>query len=202
MTQPARTKQDVVAEFRQSEIIDAARRVVARDGPRGASMEKIAEAANISKGTLYLYFDSKDALVREATERGHAEMAAYVDRIVQEAAGPVEAIKAYVRAVLQFCDENETLFRAMNTYPDSGGDPTAKSVAKRVGGYVDLLEAYIEQGISDGVLRPVAARRLARLLVEGARGIVIERLRDTGSAVSVADDADSLIGIVLDGVRI
>ena len=200
MSQPARTKQDVVAEFRQAEIIDAARRVIARDGPRKASMERIAEEANISKGTLYLYFDSKDALVQEATERGHAEMAAFVDAALRDAHSPVAAIEAYVRSTLQFCDEHEMLFRAMNTYPDSEGDPAARAVAKRVGDYVALLEDYIEQGIASGALRPVDARRMARVLVEAVRGIVIERLREKAT-VSVADDADMLIGIVLDGAR-
>jgi TetR/AcrR family fatty acid metabolism transcriptional regulator len=200
MSQPARTKQDVVAEFRQAEIIDAARRVIARDGPGKASMERIAEEARISKGTLYLYFDSKDALVQEATERGHAEMAAYVDAALREARSPVGAIEAYIRSTLQFCDEHEMLFRAMNTYPDSEGGAASRVVARHVDGYVDRLEEYIRQGIASGALRPVNARRMARVLVEAVRGIVIERLREQ-AAVSVADDADMLIGIVLDGVR-
>ncbi len=199
-TQRARTKREVVTEFRETEIIDAARRVIARRGPRNASMEKIAEEANISKGTLYLYFDSKTALVREATERGHAQMAAYVDPVVRQAASPIEAIDAYVRATLQFCHEHEMLFRAMNTYPDSDGDPGGKAVARHIDGYVDMLEGFVERGIQDGALRPVHARRFARLLVEAVRGIVIERLREKTPA-TVAEDADTIVAILLDGVR-
>ena len=74
-THRARTKKDVVTEFRENEIIDAARRVIARDGLRRASMDKIAAAAGTAKGTLYLYFENKEALVREATARGHAALA-------------------------------------------------------------------------------------------------------------------------------
>ena len=201
MSQPARTKQDVVAEFRQAEIIDAARRVIARDGPRKASMERIAEEANISKGTLYLYFDSKDALVQEATERGHAEMAAHVDAAMRDAQSPVAAIEAYVRSTLQFCDEHEMLFRAMNTYPDSEGAAASRVVARHVDGYVDRLESVVAKGTEEGALRPVHARRFARLLVEALRGIVIERLREK-MPPSVDEDADAIVSILLDGVRV
>lgn len=201
MTQPARTKQDVVAEFRQSEIIDAARRVIARDGPQKASMERIAEEANISKGTLYLYFDSKGALVREATERGHAEMAAFVDAAMRGAVTAVDAVDAYVRSTLQFCDEHEMLFRAMNIYPDGDGDATSKAVARHVDGYVGRLQQVVEQGVAAGTLRPIDARRFARLLVEAVRGIVIERLREKAPA-PIDEDAATIVGILLDGVRV
>ncbi len=200
MTQPARTKQDVVAEFRQSEIIDAARRVIARDGPQKASMERIAEEANISKGTLYLYFDSKGALVREATERGHAEMAAYVNAAMSDAGSAIGTINAYVRSTLAFCDEHEMLFRAMNTYPDSDGDVTSNAVARYVDGYIERLQQVVQQGVDAGDLRPVNARRFARLLVEAVRGIVIERLREK-APLPVNEDAEAIVAILLDGVR-
>jgi TetR/AcrR family transcriptional regulator len=201
MSQPSRTKRDVVTEFREAEIIDAARRVIAEHGLRKASMEKIADAANISKGTLYLYFDNKEGLVGEATERGHAEMAAYVEQAMAAAGSPVEAIRAYVRAALQFCDDNDVLFRAMNTYPESSNDRAGRAVAQRIGDYIDILESHISAGIRDKSLRPVPARRIARLLVEAVRTLVIERLRDPGQATSVQDDAQMLLDLVLDGIR-
>ncbi len=43
-------------------ILDGARRVFRADGFDGASMDKIAQAARVSKGTLYVYFRSKEEL--------------------------------------------------------------------------------------------------------------------------------------------
>ena len=48
------------AKLRQ--ILDGARKVFLADGFDGASMNDIARAAGVSKGTLYVYFDSKEAL--------------------------------------------------------------------------------------------------------------------------------------------
>lgn len=203
MTQAShsRTKKEVVTEFREAEIIDAARRVIVRDGPRDASMEKIADEANISKGTLYLYFDSKEALVREATERGHAEMAKAVITMTKKATEPSAAIEAYVHAVLQFCDENEILFRAMDAHPDSAGDPSAKAVDRRINEYVSMLEQIIKKGIASGVFRKIDARRAARIVVEAARGIVIERLRERDRP-TVDEDTAALVSIITSGVKV
>lgn len=47
---------------KRRQILDGARRVFLAQGFDGASMGEIARAAGVSKGTLYVYFDSKDAL--------------------------------------------------------------------------------------------------------------------------------------------
>lgn len=44
------------------QILDGARRVFLADGFDAASMNEIARVAGVSKGTLYVYFDSKQAL--------------------------------------------------------------------------------------------------------------------------------------------
>jgi AcrR family transcriptional regulator len=54
---------------KRRQIMEGARRVFLADGFDGASMNDIARVAGVSKGTLYVYFDSKEqlfeALIRE-----------------------------------------------------------------------------------------------------------------------------------------
>lgn len=59
---PAESRREARKEQRRLEIIDAALKVFARDGFALSKMDTVADEAGISKGTLYLYFDSKDAL--------------------------------------------------------------------------------------------------------------------------------------------
>ncbi|MFC6582686.1 helix-turn-helix domain-containing protein [Sulfitobacter aestuariivivens] len=49
---------------KQQRILTAAIQVFAEMGYSAATMERIAEAAHLSKPTLYQYFDSKDALFK------------------------------------------------------------------------------------------------------------------------------------------
>jgi AcrR family transcriptional regulator len=58
-------------EERRAAILDAALRVWARRGFDGTSVAEVAREAGLTKGTLYLYFPSKQALL-EATLRRHS----------------------------------------------------------------------------------------------------------------------------------
>ena len=60
--QPAQTDGN-----KRSQILDGARAVFRASGFDGASMGEIAKAAGVSKGTLYVYFDSKEALFEALT---------------------------------------------------------------------------------------------------------------------------------------
>jgi AcrR family transcriptional regulator len=51
-------------EARPEEIIDAAEAVFSECGFDRAKLEEVARRAGVSKGTLYLYFDSKESLFR------------------------------------------------------------------------------------------------------------------------------------------
>ncbi|WP_244475990.1 TetR/AcrR family transcriptional regulator [Methylobacterium sp. Leaf93] len=61
---------------KRRQILDGARSVFMASGFDGASMGEIAKSAGVSKGTLYVYFDSKEALFEALTleeKRGLAE---------------------------------------------------------------------------------------------------------------------------------
>jgi AcrR family transcriptional regulator len=59
---PARLQARSPGEAKIRQILDGARRVFLADGFDGASMNDIARASGVSKGTLYVYFPSKNDL--------------------------------------------------------------------------------------------------------------------------------------------
>lgn len=73
----------VVDSAKARQIIDGARKVFLADGFDGASMNDIARVAGVSKGTIYAYFPSKDALfaalVREDRRAQAEQLGAYDD---------------------------------------------------------------------------------------------------------------------------
>src|SRR3954470_3627283 len=58
---------DLVDSAKRRQIIEGARQVFLAEGFDGASMGEIAKAAGVSKGTLYVYFSSKEALFAALT---------------------------------------------------------------------------------------------------------------------------------------
>ncbi|MEL7833455.1 TetR/AcrR family transcriptional regulator [Fodinibius sp. Rm-B-1B1-1] len=57
-------------ERRRNQILDAAEKVIFSQSLEQATMDEIAEEAELSKGTLYLYFKNKTELYIAITQRG------------------------------------------------------------------------------------------------------------------------------------
>lgn len=72
-------------------LLDATERLLVDEGYDKASTNRIAAKAGVSVGSLYQYFDSKDALVRAVGERHHEEIMGVLAAAAAEVAGrPLE----------------------------------------------------------------------------------------------------------------
>lgn len=72
---PRTTEQyDKIRQQRKQQILDVALSLFANDGFHASSISKIAKSANISKGLMYNYFESKDDLLLAIVETGLEEM--------------------------------------------------------------------------------------------------------------------------------
>jgi AcrR family transcriptional regulator len=67
---------------RPRELLDAALCVFAERGYRNTRLEEVAEAAGVTKGTIYHYFATKEDLLRRAIEEHHAEAFGQLDEAV------------------------------------------------------------------------------------------------------------------------
>src|SRR5438270_12709044 len=107
----ARSKEEVVQEFRIQSIRDAAMRVIARRGMAAATMQEIADEAKVAKGTIYLYFRDRDELVEKTFERAITQLHARIDEAMKENATFEEKLRAQISAKLRFFSENAEFFR-------------------------------------------------------------------------------------------
>ncbi|WP_133649004.1 TetR/AcrR family transcriptional regulator [Paraburkholderia flava] len=82
-------------------ILDAARRIVMRDGFSALSMRKIADAIEYSPATLYLHFESRDEIARALCAEGYAQLQEKVAPLA-DVADPAGRLKAIGRAYVAF----------------------------------------------------------------------------------------------------
>ena len=85
----------------RTRILDAARRIVMREGFAALSMRKIADAIEYSPATLYLHFESRDAIARALCAEGYAQLLASFEPLTA-IADPAERLKAIGRAYVAF----------------------------------------------------------------------------------------------------
>jgi AcrR family transcriptional regulator len=104
-------KQQMVAEFRRAEILAAAGKVFASKGLESARMEDIARVAKLAKGTLYLYFESKDAIYEAVVLQALGKLAALTAEHVGRETTFAGKLGAFVSVRIAFWSEQQQLYR-------------------------------------------------------------------------------------------
>ena len=82
-------------------ILDAARRIVMREGFAALSMRKIAEAIEYSPATLYLHFENRDEIARALCSEGYAQLLASLAPVA-EIVEPAARLRALGHAYIAF----------------------------------------------------------------------------------------------------
>jgi len=86
-------------EASHERIVDAAARAIRRSGYDGTGVADIMKEAGLTHGAFYAHFDSREAMLAEATRRACAESAAVAADVVA-GAPPGQAVGSMLRAYL------------------------------------------------------------------------------------------------------
>ena len=121
-------------EERPRQILLAAMDVFAERGIAGAKLEDIAARAGVSKGTVYLYFNSKEDLFREVVRQLLVPTIAEFERVMIEGT-PLEQVERYIRV-------------HWSHYDHPRGADWLRLVLNELHKYPDLAEIYWEEVIT------------------------------------------------------
>jgi len=139
-------------------IIDAAVKVFAERGFHRATMQDIAEAAGVGKGTTYLYFGSKDKLLEHIFELA---MQQYIDEARNAAALPVPAPQR-LRSLIVATLVGAQLKRALARFVLEGTTGVSSEFKNSLLGVhrtvLAATEALFAQGMADGEIRRMDPR--------------------------------------------
>ena len=199
----ASTKDEMLREFRVREILDATCRVVSQHGFQGATVDRVAEEAKIAKGTIYLYFQKKDDLLKAAVEQGMENFANQVRAEVKEVTAPLEKIVRLVEASLELSDSKRDFFKMLllerNFLAASPHHPEASHMLDLYLDYIRFIEETIQEGVNAGVLRQHNTEASAFALNESIRGCFQQRALGLTARTAV-EDAEILLDLLLHGV--
>jgi AcrR family transcriptional regulator len=197
-----KTKHDIVWEFRNAEILEAARKVFGERGYNEAPVEAIARAAGLAKGTLYLYYRSKSEIYWAALRNGLMALAEEIRCNVQ-AAGTIEAkIRAFMETKITYFDRNHDFFRIY--YAEAGN--VVKHPAYSHEHFQDLylqqmsvLMGALKQAMKRKTIRKVRAEAAAFAILDITRGAILHRLLGW-SKTSIQEDVSSLFDLIWKGL--
>ena len=143
---------------RRNDIIDAAERIFFTSGFESPSMDEVAAEAELSKGTLYLYFKSKDDLQFAIFMRGSDILMKMMNKNISDKSGGYINLQSLAGSFIRFSREFPDYFNLFMHFESSR--------MKELNIAPDQLQAYlkeqsplalvsqeVQRGIEDGSLR-------------------------------------------------
>jgi len=166
-------------EKRRALIVRKAKKLILERGIGSFSMQDIALASELSKATLYLYFENKEAILVEILEEAISEFTEVArQRIPREGTG-LHALQALWETYLELLGESQDLvvLTGIKNYLDPefpfGDLQTSEKFTKATAGLVELIESLLRRGMADGsVYHSEDPDRQARTVIMIATSVI------------------------------
>lgn len=136
-------------------ILAAAAEIFAAQGFHQATIEQIAEAAGVGKGTVYLYFKSKrklfDSLLLESLQR----LIERTKEAIQTENHPLARLRRLTNIHLHILQRNHPLLQMiLREFTPEKLQSLRPELEQCVQELMDLYVHILQEGIADGALRP------------------------------------------------
>ena len=181
----------------RAQLLDAAERVFARDGLRGASVDTIALEAGYSTGAIYSNFKGKeDLFLALFEERIDPRLAKVYEALEAELAAGVPPLEAARRFVSVLRGERDAILLLVDFWGQAVRDPrAARRFAERHARLKAIIARLLDAAARDSQTRIGFAREeLAMTLIALANGFAIELLADPDNV------PDDLFGHAIDAL--
>ncbi len=163
---------------RKNDIIDAAENVFFSKGLEESTMDDVAEMAELSKGTLYLYFKSKEELYLAIHLRGNRILRDMFAEAVNTPKNGLEKTQAIGQTYFEFYRKYPDYFNAMIYYESRNinfeeDNSEARQCMLLGTETLEILAGAIQHGIEDGSIRSaIDPRKTAVSLWGQTTGII------------------------------
>lgn len=160
-----------------AQILEAGEKLFAKKGFYPTTMEEVARAAGLAKGTIYLHFDDKRDLFFSIIEKKLDILLEKIENEMRKDKLPSQRIKLAIGIHLRFLEENRDFFKIMQALPESLKQEMERRLKGRViekqSHYVEILDQLIQKGIRNREIKSLDARKLAVILVGMVHSLTI-----------------------------
>lgn len=163
-------------EQRKKDIIDAAERVFFNKGFDTATVDDVANEAELSKGTVYLYFKSKEDIHFAISMRGMDILNRLIREIYDEKKNSADNILEFGKAYVRFTRDYKNYFKSIMIFDSSKIDKVDISRKMKILEPDSPLNFFIEvldKGKKDGSIRTdIPSKELAFILWSQITGVL------------------------------
>ncbi len=154
-------------------LIEAAKRVFSEKGYHNAQIAHIIDEAGVARGTFYLYFKSKEEILKELLREVVEELKERI-RVIDINEDPVHQVVENVERIIEFALEEKELARIVL---QRNSDPELfKVIDEFFEEVVGLIEHSLRLGIDMGIVRECDTSLIGRGILGALKEIILSLL--------------------------
>lgn len=159
---------------KHTRILDAARALLVQRGFQDVALDDVAKKAGVAKGTLFLYYKSKDELFSAAFADLVDQLGANLQAVLDSHLSGRDLLEDAVRVVLEHFDHHKDFMAQFGVGRFPGCKPgTSSKLMDKMIGNMDLLAVIVRRCAGDGVLRSASADQTAAFLFGLCRSAIL-----------------------------
>lgn len=200
MPRPANTRKELLNQMMKETIYSSAVTVLVEHGFDGMTMDRVAAAAGVAKGSLYNYFRDKRELVSFIHAKTVEPLLQAHDEVIRSDRPAVEKLRMILEILFAHMTKHREVMRvfirddALRTFLE----PTERGILATA---LEQTTAVFQQGIREGVFRPCDPTTLAQLYV-GAVVELVDRRVAAGGALEGEALTETILGVFFHGIAV
>ncbi len=166
---------EVMEQDKKTQLLDAAKQLFSRFGFKKTTVDEIAEAAGMSKRTVYEIFDGKEKILAELVMREALTFRKQLMGQIKRLTDPVEKLRLFCDMCTQYFDQNpflgQVLFDGADLYAPFLGD----EIVEIEGGIREIIANLLREGVRKGAYRELDVPATAECVFVLFRGFTYQR---------------------------
>lgn len=190
---------------RRNEILQASARVFVKKGFFKTQMEDVAKESGVAKGTLYLYFRSKEELFASIFEDIFEQGVSNIETIKNMQVDVKEKLMMFIKSQLEFCEKNMELFmmvdRELHHMEKTLKMSHTQKIMKKYEKIICSLSEIITQGIKEKLIKKIDPLLVSLILIDIIKSTVYKNVK-FHSREKLIEQIPTVLDIFFNGVGI
>lgn len=194
-------RKKAMAELIQNDILDSAAAVLLEKGIKGFTMEIVAANAGIAKGTLYLYFKNKQAILNSVIDCCFNPLLGKYKDITNADHDPVLKLKDYAHVTLEHVENNMALLKELKGVLFDTMDQYIGDKGSWYWVTVNYFASALDEAVKAKKMRPMNSEKIAILFLNSIDSLMSHRIFSSVTN-TIEEDVKELMDLYTNGLAL
>ncbi|GGG76176.1 TetR/AcrR family transcriptional regulator [Edaphobacter dinghuensis] len=195
-----KTEEELAACEKYQRILDAAVEVIAERGYFKSPVSEIAKRAGVADGTVYLYFKSKDDVLRTAIDRRFETFYQQIADAFVTIAGPREQLEYIAQVHLESYQVNRSMAVLLQTEMRQSAKFIAEFSHRHLARYIQTVREVVRRGQDMGIFRSDLSDGVVAHCMFGTIDELVSSAIFTGRIYDAKATAAQVMDVLLNGI--